>query len=64
MLENQQFLYNIFPFSVLHYWVTQGFQTLSLPYTISDSGFSKKVQDFDAVDYLKDEKEMPFFVGD
>ncbi|KAM9300333.1 LOW QUALITY PROTEIN: matrix metalloproteinase-20-like [Morus bassanus] len=45
------------------HWVNQGFQMQSLPYTISDLGFSKKVQHIDAVDYLKTEKELLFFAG-
>ncbi|XP_019385816.1 PREDICTED: matrix metalloproteinase-20 [Crocodylus porosus] len=47
-----------------HYWVTQGFQMQGSPRTISDFGFSRKVQHIDAAVHLKDEKKTLFFVGD
>uniref|UniRef100_A0A7M4FDJ6 Matrix metallopeptidase 20 n=1 Tax=Crocodylus porosus TaxID=8502 RepID=A0A7M4FDJ6_CROPO len=46
-----------------HYWVTQGFQMQGSPRTISDFGFSRKVQHIDAAVHLKDEKKTLFFEG-
>lgn len=47
-----------------HYWVTRGFQMQGSPRTISDFGFSRKVQHIDAAVHLNDEKKTLFFVGD